>query len=100
MLHARLLPIGHLVARGGSGFIAGRSMTSNAERRQPSSFWNGRRVELLEQLRDRGVELVQAEEASVAQARQDPALREQHARLDFRLVPRLPRARGDDRYVS
>ena len=55
------------------------------------------RVEPLEQLGDRGVELVEAEEGAVAQAREHPALGDLHTDLDFRLVARLSRARRDDR---
>ena len=56
------------------------------------------RVELLEQLPDRRVQLLQAEESAVAQARQDPPLRDQDAPFDLRLVLRLARTRRHHRH--
>src|SRR5579883_1892364 len=46
-------------------------------------------VELVAQLRDPCIERLEREEGLVAQARQDPALRDEHARLDLGLVARV-----------
>ena len=52
------------------------------------------RVERREQLANRGVQLREAEEAAVAQHGQDPALRDEHVRLDDGFVARVAGARG------
>ena len=47
------------------------------------------RVQVGDELADRRVELGQAEEAAVAQAREDPSFDHEHRALDLRLVPRM-----------
>src|SRR5579859_588329 len=56
----------------------------------------GSRVESLEQLADRLVELCEAEEGAITQRCQDPALRDEHPDLHLRLVARPSRAGRDD----
>jgi hypothetical protein len=53
-------------------------------------------VEFVEQRPDGAIELSQAVEAPVAQAREDPAFHEQHAGLDLGLVLRLTRSCRQD----
>jgi hypothetical protein len=55
------------------------------------------RVQILEQLGDRGVELAEREERPVAESRQDPALDDLYAGLDLGFVAWLSRARRQDR---
>ena len=69
------------------------------ERREPSSFWNGRSFSSIEQRIDRGVQLGEREELPVAQTRQDPALDDLHAPLDLGLVARLAHACRQDRHA-
>ena len=54
-------------------------------------------VKLVEQLADRSVEFGQAVEAAMAQPAQQPALDDQHRRLDFRFVARAARPGRQDR---
>ena len=74
-------------------------MESKAERRHPFELLERTRVELLDELTDRGVELAQAEKGPVAQRRDDPSLHDQHSAFDLRLVLRLARARRDHRHA-
>jgi hypothetical protein len=53
-------------------------------------------VELDDELGDSFVELVEREESLVAKAREDPSLRDAHARLHPRLVARVRRSRRQD----
>ena len=76
-----------------------RSRASKALARQPGSFLNGALVQIDQQLGDRRVELGQAEEAPVAQAREDPALDDLHPDFDLGLVARMRRARRQHRHV-
>lgn len=54
-------------------------------------------VELFEQLRDGVIELGEREEHAVAQSRENPALRNQHARFDLGFAFGLTGRRRDDR---
>ena len=63
----------------------------------PASFLNGRSLSHASRSRDRGVRLGEAEERAVAQRGEDPALGDQDAGLDLRLVPGLARPGRDDR---
>jgi hypothetical protein len=56
-------------------------------------------VELLEQRRDRRVELAEREERAITKPREDPPLHDEHARFDLRLVARLAHASRQDRDV-
>jgi hypothetical protein len=82
---------------GGSGFIAGRSIDSNAVSRLPGSFLNEPAIQIRQQLGDRKVQLPQREELAVAKPREDPALHHQHAHLDGGFVLRVIRTRWKDR---
>jgi hypothetical protein len=59
----------------------------------------GTAVQLGQQLADGGVQLAQAEEAPVAQPRQDPALDDLHADFHLRLVARMTGARRQHRHA-
>src|SRR5262245_13388359 len=54
-------------------------------------------VEIVEQLRDVLVQLAEREARDVAKAREDPALSDEHACLDLRLVSRARRSRRQNR---
>ena len=56
-------------------------------------------VEVGDALADRGIELMEREEAAVAQPRQHEPLDNLHRHFDLGLVARLPRTRGKDRGV-
>ncbi len=62
----------------------------------PAVPLHGPGVEILEQLADAGVEGGQREERLMPKPREDPPLRDQHGRLDFRLVTGLRRTRRQD----
>jgi hypothetical protein len=56
-------------------------------------------VQLLEQDRDRGVELTEAEERVMTKPREDPPLHDEHSGFDLRLIARLAHAGRQDRHV-
>src|SRR5262249_20963051 len=93
------LPLGDDEARGGQWFE--RRLIDARERRATGAgqLLERVRVEFLDELRDRDIELVDAEEASMAKPGQDPPLRDEDAGFDLRLVAWLARSRRDDRRV-
>ena len=74
---------------GGSGFIAGRSIDSNAVSAAAGQLLERPAVEIRQELRDREVQLSQREELAVAKPREDPALYHQHAHLDGCFILRV-----------
>jgi hypothetical protein len=94
-------PFGDFIAARGQR--AQRGTIELLEERPPGDAERPQRpaVEGDEELADRGVELGEAEEAAVAQYRQDPPLGHEHVGLDDRFVPRAAGAgRHDGRSVE
>ena len=56
-------------------------------------------IEINQQVRDRSIEIRQAEEAPIAQTRQDPALYYQHSALDLSFVAWSPAPGWQDRRI-
>ena len=76
---------------GGSGFIAGRSIDSNAASAAAGQLLERPAIQVRQQLRDREVQLPQREELAVAKPRENPALHDQHAHLDGGFILRVIR---------
>ena len=87
-----LLPVGDLKTLHRQG--AQRWLVERLEERATAAFELAKRpvVETLEQIGDRDVEVVEAEEGSVAQARNDPSLDHEDCVLDLGFVAWLPRS--------
>ena len=85
----RRLPLGEFVARGRQRLHRRPVDGLEDARREPWSFLNGRVLRSTSNVADGGVELFEAEELAIAQPRQNPALGQEHARLDGRFVTRI-----------
>ena len=88
----RRLPLGELVA-GGRQRLHGRAVDGlEGTLARACEFLERPRIQLDDQGANRGVEFCEREELAMAQSRQNPALDQEHARLDGGFVPWLDTA--------
>ena len=90
------LPLGELVGALGQRLEGGPVEALEEFGPGQAEVAHGAAVEGVEELADRLVEFGQGEEGAVAQPGQDPALRDEDAGLDLRLVARLSGPGGQD----
>ena len=88
-VHTRLLPLGEHVALSGKRAKCRALGLLEQLTPRPRELAERARVEPLEELRDRGVELGEREERAVAQRGQDPALDYLHPHLGLGLIARF-----------
>ena len=98
-VHAHALEPRHLHGVGWQGLECRLVQLLEGAQSVAGQLLEGPCVMVDQQLGDRPVELTQAEEALIAQARQNPALHDEHAVLDLGLVTRVRRARWQHRRV-
>jgi hypothetical protein len=96
-IHAHAFELRHLHAVGRQGFECRFVQLLEGAQAVAGQLLEGPRVMVNQKLGDRPVEFTQAEEALIAQARQNPAFDQEHAILDFGFVARVRRACRQDR---